>query len=153
MRLFVNFLPPSSVTSIIFNASVPYREELRPSSRAILTSEPYITLPERLAHIIHVGIGAKWLDMTLSQVPCHTRPYLPEIIFEMGGHNFSINGWDYVFEIEPEINVGTVCVVWFEVADDEQDFVMLGSLFLRRFYTRFDLDKREVGCMYRQINR
>ncbi|KAF2106430.1 aspartic peptidase domain-containing protein [Lophiotrema nucula] len=135
------------VTSVTFNASVPYRYET-PNFKAILASEPVIYLPEKIARIIHAGIGAQELNWLWSYIPCDRRPYLPELTFEIGGHDLTITAFDYTFEYDLGEPWGKACLVWIDYNEDRNDTIVLGSTFLKGFYTKFDLENREVGCKY-----
>ncbi|KAF2731023.1 acid protease [Polyplosphaeria fusca] len=132
------------ITSITLNTSKPHREILSSKTKAILSTEPYMILPENFTRTMLLAIGASRLDYLRYHVPCSTRAYLPELVFEIGAHNLSISAWDYVVELEPPMHgMGTICVVW--ITPDDEEWVMLGGPFLKAFYTRFDLDRKEVG--------
>ncbi|KAG0707886.1 aspartic peptidase domain-containing protein [Suillus ampliporus] len=76
------------------------------------------------------------------QVDCATFPSLPELTFYFGGKPYALNGSDYVVEdrgtcisslTSMDINLpgGSLCIV--------------GDVFLRRYYTVYDLGRNAVG--------
>ncbi|KAF2271164.1 acid protease [Lojkania enalia] len=134
--------------SVTFNSSVPFQLSLN-STPAVITTEPWIYLPREIFEVIYYGIGAKQLDILYSYIPCERRPFLPELTFNIAGHDLTVNAFDYTYEVEmrltPEKWV-TVCLVSIGPSDDlGYEPIVLGSTFLRGFYTVFDLDNREIG--------
>jgi hypothetical protein len=85
-------------------------------------------------------------------IPCDRRSSLPEIEFEFGGTGFAVDGWDYVFEVPFGEEGEVVCVVWIVEAEDwgvREDAVVVGTAFLRGWYTRWEFgEERKVGCEY-----
>ena len=137
------------VASITLNKLYPIKYVLR-GSNALLSSIPRSYLPSYIVHDILNTIGAKehggW-----HSVPCDRRSELPGITFEIGGHEITISALDYIFEMEAGEGMGKVCVVGFDSLGEDSEnngWLILGSTFLRGWYTRFDLDKREIGCKY-----
>ena len=80
-------------------------------------------------------------------VACERRAEMPDISINLAGHDFVLTAFDYTYEWPME--EGHVrCVGAFQPFkfEDPQKTVVLGSSFLRAFYTVFDLDDGSVGC-------
>ena len=82
-------------------------------------------------------------------VSCERRRNMPDISIELAGQDFVLTAYDYTYEWPME--AGKVrCVAAFEPVEleDHSKTVILGSSFLRAFYTTFDLDSKTIGCKY-----
>jgi len=75
-------------------------------------------------------------------IDCEARYHLPDVTFTLAGRNFSIGPEDYVFEYE-----GYCMSAFFGHDHDTPDesFAVLGTVFLRRWYSVFDLGRRTVS--------
>ncbi|KAF2867817.1 aspartic peptidase domain-containing protein [Massariosphaeria phaeospora] len=134
------------ISSITLNTSLPLRLPT-PNCTAVLLSEAILALPRQFVQNFTEIIGAEPFSWWWQTVPCDRRAYLPELTFEIGGHNFSINAFDYTFEWEvPRDGYGIMCVLAVEGGEmDGNDCIGLGTPFLKGFYERFDLKERTIG--------
>lgn len=147
-------LPAEAIT---FNSQVPLQTTCGssdwgpgPCNALIDSSIPYIMLPHALADNITAAVGAQPGPMWFYNVPCERRQELPTLTVTLGGHNFSISAFEYTLEVEI-LHEGVACLVSIM---DESDFslprpwngIILGSPFIRGFYSVFDMEKREIGC-------
>ncbi|KAI8609655.1 aspartic peptidase domain-containing protein [Chytriomyces sp. MP71] len=80
---------------------------------------------------------------------CHFVHTLPSVTFNMGsrgaGHNFTLTPLDYVL---PSPTRNGFCILGFQQLDNVKSgdtYWVLGDLFLRKFYTVFDLKGLQVG--------
>ncbi|KAF2499178.1 acid protease [Lophium mytilinum] len=112
------------------------------------TAEPFVWLPEaafkRLEEVIRPERIPDWPD----SVSCERVGELPGLMFDLGGHEFVLSPFDYTLEMEFG-DLGVRCVVgllpWAKEDKDEKDFIVLGTPFLRGYYTVLDFDQRSVG--------
>ncbi len=74
-------------------------------------------------------------------IECEARKHLPEVTFTLAGHNFSIGPEDYVFDVKGS------CISAFFGNDDPSDcpFAVLGTVFLRKWYSVFDLGAKTIS--------
>ncbi|KAL1964978.1 hypothetical protein VTN77DRAFT_6178 [Rasamsonia byssochlamydoides] len=83
-------------------------------------------------------------------VDCQKRDSLPTLTFNLAGHDFTLSPYEYTVEVSMGY-LGLMCIVstapldrW-SLPPDEPDFIVLGSSFLRGYYTVLDFDQKEVG--------
>lgn len=74
---------------------------------------------------------------------------MPDVGIVLDGHEFVLSPFDYTYEW-PVKGGGVRCVAAFEghEARDAKE-VVLGTSFLRGFYSVFDLDAQTVGCKWK----
>lgn len=135
------------IDSMTFNTSIPLHQPA-PNWTATLTSDPILILPKDFAINITTIIGAKPMNMLWYYIPCDRRPYLPELTVEISGENYTIDAFDYTFELHTPYDE-LVCPLWIDDSEQygvEGGAVVLGTAFLKRFYSRWNLDTREIGC-------
>ena len=79
-------------------------------------------------------------------VDCGLRNAMPDLTYNLAGQNFTLTSHDYTYEV-PTTHSKSRCTSTISPFEAEQHYeVILGSFFLRAFYTVFDLDKNTVGC-------
>ncbi|KYQ49956.1 Lysosomal aspartic protease [Trachymyrmex zeteki] len=79
-------------------------------------------------------------------VDCKKIYKLPDIYFIIGGRIFELTSEDYI--IQSTLSYGTSCMSPFEdnnISDKDGPTWVLGSLFLRRYYIKFDMGKNKMG--------
>ncbi|SCV73699.1 BQ2448_6129 [Microbotryum intermedium] len=125
--------------------SVRFGEEtlrLENTGAAIDTGTSLIALPSDIAEIINKEIGATKSWSGQYTVDCATIPDLPSMSFNFGGKNYDLSASDYILQIS-----GT-CISSFTGLDIPAPLGpiwIIGDVFLRRFYTVYDLGKNAVG--------
>ncbi|KAF2274480.1 acid protease [Westerdykella ornata] len=139
-------LPSSNIT---LHTPTPYPVPLPVDSVAVLTSNPFIVFPKSLqVEDFYNVIGAEWINELWASVPCDRRPHLPDLTFEIGGHELTISGFDYTFEHRLDgPDKKPACLLWIMDHDDTglpDNAIALGPHFLKRFYTVFDFGERRV---------
>lgn len=137
--------------------SIPgIRIDLKGLTASFSTSTAYILLPDSIAYdILHDLDFDTDINFLPPSVKCEMRAMLPEIAFNLAGCNFSLTPYDYTFEWPIE-GYGSRCVsAIMPIGLPPQDTteIMLGSAFLRAFYSVFDLDGPTVGCMSPSMRR
>ncbi|KAK7060618.1 aspartic proteinase precursor [Paramarasmius palmivorus] len=116
--------------------------ELENTGAAIDTGTSLIVLPVEFADILNAEIGAEKGWNGQYTVDCSKVPSLPDLTFYFGGKPFPISGTDYILEVQ-----GT-CISAFQGIDMPPSIGplwILGDVFLRKWYTVYDLGNNAVG--------
>lgn len=66
----------------------------------------------------------------------------PDIVFNLCGHNMVLNPSDYIEKHGKNVLIGTQI---YHGNGEDDDFVILGYTFLRKYYSVFNLDKKKIG--------
>lgn len=109
---------------------------------AIDTGTSLITLPSGLADIINTFIGAQKGWTGQYQLNCDSRAKLPDLTFNLGGHNFTIGPYDYTIEMDGAC-ISAIIPMDFE--DPIGPMAIIGDAFLRKFYSVYDMANNTVG--------
>jgi len=117
--------------------------ELEKTGAAIDTGTSLIALPTDMAEMINTQIGAKKSWNGQYQVDCNKVPSLPDLTFQFGGKDYPLKGTDYI------LNVQGTCISAFTGMDINMpggdSLWIIGDVFLRKYYTVYDLGKNAVG--------
>jgi saccharopepsin len=116
--------------------------ELENTGAAIDTGTSLIVLPTDIAEMLNAQIGAKKSWNGQYQVDCAKVPKLPELSFYFGGRAYPLKGSDYVLDIQ-----GT-CISAFMGMDINLPggaLWIIGDVFLRRYFTVYDLGRHQIG--------
>jgi saccharopepsin len=117
--------------------------ELENTGAAIDTGTSLIALPTDIAEMINTQIGAKKGWNGQYSVECNTVPNLPDFTFTFGGKPYPIKATDYILEVQ-----GT-CISSFTGMDIPMpgggSLWIVGDVFLRKYYTVYDLGRDAVG--------
>jgi len=109
---------------------------------AIDTGSSLIIVPTEMATDLNKLIGATKTWSGQYTIDCATVPELPEIVFTFGGVDYPLEGQDYILEVQ-----GT-CVSGFmgmDIPAPAGPLAIVGDVFLRRYYTIYDLNTAMVG--------
>ena len=140
-------------SNISFASPRPLEFTLPTHGFAVLDSgDPYLIIPGALARNLTAAIGAKPGPAWFHNIPCERRQELPLLTFTLNGYEFSISAFEYTLEIDPP-HVGKMCITTFMEADEflfpkDWEGIVLGSPFLRGFYSVWDFEKGSVGREY-----
>jgi len=116
--------------------------ELENTGAAIDTGTSLIALPTDVADMLNAQIGAKRSWNGQWTVDCSRVPDLPDLTFHLGGHPFALKGADYI------LNVQNTCISAFTGMDINLPggaLWIIGDVFLRRYYTVYDMGRHAVG--------
>jgi saccharopepsin len=117
--------------------------ELENTGAAIDTGTSLIALPTDVAELLNAQIGAKKSWNGQYQVECARVPSLPDLTFVFDGESYPISGTDYI------LNVQGTCISAFTGMDinlpDGGSIWIVGDVFLRKYYTVYDLGRNAVG--------
>lgn len=80
------------------------------------------------------------------KVDCNNLNNLPDLTFDLGNHHFTLQPTDYILMTQ---NKGqTMCLVGimpFEMPSGREPLWILGDVFLRKYYSIFDVGNKKVG--------
>ncbi|KAF9652233.1 Asp-domain-containing protein [Thelephora ganbajun] len=117
--------------------------ELENAGAAIDTGTSLIALPTDIAEMLNTQIGAKKSWNGQYTVDCSTIPKLPDLTLFLGGKPYALKASDYI------LNVQGSCLSAFTPMDinlpDGSTIWIVGDVFLRRYYTVYDLGRNAVG--------
>jgi saccharopepsin len=113
--------------------------ELEDTGAAIDTGTSLIVLPVDIAEMLNAQIGAKKSWNGQYTVDCSKVPDLPDLSFYFNGRAYPLKGSDYVLEVQ-----GT-CISSFTGRNLPGGLWIIGDVFLRRYYTVYDLGRDAVG--------
>jgi saccharopepsin len=116
--------------------------ELENTGAAIDTGTSLIALPTDVAEMLNTQIGAKKSWNGQYQVDCAKVPDLPDLSFYFNGKPYPLKGTDYILEVQ-----GT-CISAFTGMDINLPggaLWIIGDVFLRRYFTVYDLGRNAVG--------
>jgi hypothetical protein len=88
----------------------------------------------------------KILKLVKVEDDCSNRATLPDVSFTFGGHSFTLTQEDYV--MKSKIKGRVKCFPGFmslDVPAPRGPVWILGDLFIRKFYTVFDLENKRIG--------
>jgi len=111
--------------------------ELEGTGAAIDTGTSLIAVPTDVAEMLNAEIGATKSWNGQYTVPCEKVPTLPELTLFLNGKPYPLSGSDYI------LNLQGTCVSAFQGIDF--DLWVIGDVFLRRYYTVYDLGNNAVG--------
>ncbi|TID22386.1 vacuolar protease A [Venturia nashicola] len=116
--------------------------ELENTGVILDTGTSLIALPTTMAELLNKEIGAKKGYNGQYSVECDKRDSLPDLTFNLSGHNFTIGPFDYILEVQGS------CISAFMGMDFPEPtgpLAILGDAFLRKWYSVYDLGKDAVG--------
>ncbi|KAJ7283616.1 endopeptidase [Mycena rebaudengoi] len=117
--------------------------EFEQTGAAIDTGTSLIALPTDIAEMLNAQIGATKSWNGQYTVDCAKVPSLPDLTFHFGGKPYPLKGSDYILEVQ-----GT-CMSSFVGMDipmpGGDSLWIVGDVFLRKYYTVYDLGRNAVG--------
>ncbi|KAL8724761.1 MAG: hypothetical protein Q9181_006690 [Wetmoreana brouardii] len=117
-----------------------FRMSLAGYTASISTKSAYVLLPDVLVMDIWHALQFEEIMFLPASIECDRRRLLPDLTFNLAGRNFTLGPNDYTFEW-PLTQTDTRCVsAIMPFGVDQKDEIILGSAFLRTFYSVFDFD-------------
>ncbi|KAF9279718.1 endopeptidase [Linnemannia elongata] len=118
-------------------------EEVEMNAGAVIdTGSSLIVLGTAMAEMINKEIGAKKNYAGQYTIECEKVASLPDFSFFFGSTKYTLQGSDYV------LNAGGSCISGFMGMDFPEslgDLWIVGDVFLRKYYSVYDLGKNRVG--------
>ncbi|XP_046672772.1 lysosomal aspartic protease-like [Homalodisca vitripennis] len=93
--------------------------------------------PSDVMNVIINAIGGQYQN-GLYIVPCSSTESLPSVTFVINSTPFVLLPEDYI------VKISGVCVSGF-IGETSFPFFILGDVFMRKYYTKFDMGKNQVG--------
>ncbi|KAI8324206.1 endopeptidase [Martensiomyces pterosporus] len=109
---------------------------------AIDTGSSLLVLPTTLADLLNKQIGAKKNFAGQYVVDCSKIPSLPPFTLQFGGKPYTLNADDYILNVQGQCISGFMGM---DVPEPLGPIWIIGDVFLRKFYTVYDLGKNRVG--------
>lgn len=116
--------------------------DIEPVGAAIDTGSSLLVLPTTLAELINKEIGAKKNYAGQYTLDCDTVPSLPEFCLVFNGKDFCLNSTDYVLEAQSQCISGFMGL---DIPAPMGPIWIIGDVFLRKYYTVYDLGRDRVG--------
>ena len=116
--------------------------ELPRTGAAIDTGTSLIAMPSAVAEILNKQIGAKRSWTGQYSLDCSRIPSLPSLTFYLDNKPYTLEGKDYI------LNIQNTCISSFmgmDLPEPVGPLWIIGDVFLRKFYTVYNLDKNAVG--------
>jgi saccharopepsin len=116
--------------------------ELENTGAAIDTGTSLIAVPTDVAEMLNTQIGAKRSWNGQYTVDCSKVSSLPDLTFYFDGKPYPLRSTDYILEL------GGTCISSFTGLDINLpggSLWIIGDVFLRRYFTVYDLGKNAVG--------
>lgn len=105
----------------------------------------WIYLPDEVAYYLNQVFQFEPAMFLPDSVDCRLRDTMPDVVLNLAGIDLTLTPYDYT--LEWDVGRGpTRCVSVFTESELPDTEIVIGSAFLRKFYTVFDLDSRTVGC-------
>ncbi|CAO3672336.1 unnamed protein product [Rhizopus stolonifer] len=127
------------VDSVIFDGQ-PI--EIDVHSAAIDTGASLIIAPVNVVNAINNRIGAQPDMYGQNSVNCTLLPSLPEFCFVLSATNYCLGGEDYIVKIQGQCISSFVA---FDIPSPAGPIWIVGDVFLRKYYTIYDLANDRVG--------
>ena len=129
---------------------VHYNGQLITSTkRAILdTGTSLLAGPKEDVQPILTAIGATQVMPWVQEykVDCSQIDSLPDLTFDLGNKHFTISGKDYILEMSSQgKQTCLVGIMPFEMPEGKEPLWIMGDVFLRKYYSIFDIENKRVG--------
>ncbi|EMR08786.1 hypothetical protein PNEG_02956 [Pneumocystis murina B123] len=106
------------------------------------TGTSLIVMPSDVSELLNNAIGATKLWTGEYIIDCNKTSTLPDIVFRLDGHDFSLSSHDYILKVQG------MCLSTFigmDIPPPAGPLWIVGDVFLRRYYSIYDLGKNRIG--------
>jgi len=108
------------------------------------TGTSLIVGPKEQVNAINKAIGAKIIPVTGEGiVDCAKIPDMPTIEFQLGGKKYALTGEDYILKVTQ--GPVTQCLSGFAGMNTPNGLMILGDVFLGKYYSVYDVANSQVG--------
>jgi len=98
--------------------------------------------PSACMDTINQALGGQ-LNDGIYIVDCSKIDTFPDVFYTINKHKYVLHGYDYIVKVEND-DQSISCISPF-VGTDELPFFILGDVFMRKYYTQFDMGNSRVG--------
>lgn len=117
--------------------------ELEANSAAIDTGSSLFAIPSKTAERLNKALGAEKGQVGGQYtVDCSRLPELPELNLKFGGKIMKLSAEDYVLNVQGQCITGFMGL---DIPEPAGPIWIVGDVFLRKYYTIYDLDNDRVG--------
>lgn len=116
--------------------------DLDPVGAAIDTGSSLLIAPTTIADLINHELGAEKNWAGQYTLDCSVIPTLPEFCFVFNGKDFCLKGEDYVLKVQDQCISGFMGM---DIPEPAGPLWIVGDVFLRKFYSVYDLGNNRVG--------
>jgi hypothetical protein len=124
-------------------------ELITTTKRAILdTGTSLLAGPSQEVKSLLSAMGATQVMPLVQEykVDCNTIDKLPDITFDLGNHHFTLQPTDYILSISSQgKQTCLVGITPFDMGQGKEPLWILGDVFLRKYYSIFDVGNQRVG--------
>ncbi|GBC05635.1 hypothetical protein RclHR1_06330005 [Rhizophagus clarus] len=116
--------------------------EMDDTGAAIDTGSSLLAVPTIVADLINKQIGAKKNFAGQYIIDCEKVPSLPDFSLQFNGKLFTLTGSEYILKAQNQ------CISAFmglDIPEPLGPIWIIGDVFLRKFYTIYDLGNNQVG--------
>jgi len=116
--------------------------DMEDTGAAIDTGSSLLAVPTTIADLINKQIGAKKNYAGQYVIDCDKVPGLPDFSLQFNGKLFTLKGFEYTLKVQNQ------CISAFmglDIPEPLGPIWIVGDVFLRKFYTIYDLGKNRVG--------
>lgn len=146
----------TSASIKFLNGSSAGNQSLEGYIADLVPEYPFIAMPPIIGSALINATDADCSDSCFGcEVPCGRVGDLPEWTINLGGHNLTLGGWNYTVRTKftlPFCPMREYCTLLIDSTEHLREpwhsRMMLGSGFLKNFYTVYDWEKRAVHCKY-----
>jgi len=125
--------------AIAFGDSVA---DLDKTGAIVDTGTSLIAVPSTLADLLNAEMGAKKGWNGQYSVDCAKRDELPDLTFQLTGHNFTISAFDYILEVQGSC---ISAIMGMDFPAPVGPLAILGDAFLRKYYSVYHQGENWVG--------
>ncbi|ENN83175.1 hypothetical protein YQE_00465, partial [Dendroctonus ponderosae] len=122
-------------------------DSVKVNSSTFCEGTSLLTSPSAEIKALNKIIGAVELLAGEYFIDCNKIPTLPPINFVLGGKSFTLEGSDYILEVDTGLGINE-CISGFMGLDVEAPagpLWILGDVFIGKYYTEFDVGNNRVG--------
>ena len=124
------------------------RKSLDGYTAAFSLTTQFIHLPDLIVLEFWNSLGFRDEMFVPPVVDCDQLGGMPDMTFNLAGQDFTLSPWDYTLEWPLEGEDVSCVSAFMPFGVNQTTEMVLGSAFLRAFYSVFDLEEGSIGCEF-----
>ncbi|XP_054258716.1 lysosomal aspartic protease-like isoform X1 [Macrosteles quadrilineatus] len=100
--------------------------------------------PSKAMNQINKALGGTY-DEGIYVVDCSQVSSFPDVSYIINGQKFTLTSSDYILQVNSQGDSNDVVCISSFVGSDQMPFIILGDVFMRKYYTQFDMGNNQVG--------